>query len=123
MSRAGAIVKAYRAPADQARAAQQSRLGARMGGIRGGIAVARRQAAGLFVAPEGEREMKHLSQDRTPHRQAPRQRRRLAAVGAAGLILALVACTQRGGLEDVKPTATTAYRTPQPDAPQPASQR
>lgn len=67
--------------------------------------------------------MKHLSQDSAPHRQASQRGRRWAAVGAAGFVLALAACTQRGGLEDVKPTATTAYRTPQPDAPQPASQR
>lgn len=67
--------------------------------------------------------MKHLSQDRAPNGQASRQGRRWFAVGAAGLILALAACMQRGGPEDVKPTATTAYRTPQPDAPQPASQR
>lgn len=66
--------------------------------------------------------MKHLSQDRVQRGQAPRQTRSSLVAGAAGLVLALAACAQHG-LENVKPTATTAYHTPPPEAPQPAPPR
>lgn len=66
--------------------------------------------------------MKHLSQDRAQRGQRSRQARGGLVVGAAGLILALAACAQHGP-ENVKPTATTAYHTPQPEAPQPAPPR
>jgi hypothetical protein len=66
--------------------------------------------------------MKHLSQDRAQRGQASRQTRGSFVAGAAGLVLALAACAQHG-LENVKPTATTAYHTPLPEAPQPAPPR
>ncbi|WP_162878212.1 hypothetical protein [Trinickia diaoshuihuensis] len=42
-----------------------------------------------------------------------------AATTAAGLALALGACA-RSGVDDVKPTATTAYHSGEAGAPQPA---
>ncbi|WP_242538595.1 hypothetical protein [Trinickia acidisoli] len=48
-----------------------------------------------------------------------RPARCIRALGAAGFALALCACAH-DGLDDVKPTATTAYRAPQPGAPQPS---
>jgi hypothetical protein len=42
------------------------------------------------------------------------------ALGAAGIALAFCACT-RDNREDVKPTATTAYRSAQPGAQQPGT--
>lgn len=62
--------------------------------------------------------MKQLSQDRARHGQRLRRERGALAVSAAALILAHAACAQHGP-EDVKPTATTAYHTPQSDTPQP----
>lgn len=62
--------------------------------------------------------MKQLSQDRARRGQRLRRERGGLVAGAAGLILALAACAQHGP-EDVKPTATTAYHTPQSDTPQP----
>ena len=44
--------------------------------------------------------------------------RSVRIVGAAGLALALGACDQ-SGLDDVKPTATTAYHSAAPAAQQP----
>ncbi len=47
-----------------------------------------------------------------------RRARGVQALYSAGFALALAACAH-SGLDDVKPTATTAYHSAQPDAVQP----
>jgi hypothetical protein len=66
--------------------------------------------------------MKQLSQRSAARGRRARQACGKRVVGAAGLLLVLAACVQQGP-EYVKPTATTAYHTPQPDAPPPAPPR
>jgi predicted small lipoprotein YifL len=59
--------------------------------------------------------MKQLSQGSARRGRGAGHGQRRLALGAAGLVLALAACAQQGP-EYVKPTATTAYHTPQPEA-------
>lgn len=63
--------------------------------------------------------MNRSSQCSAPYRLAAGHGAWFRALGLVSAALALGACAQQG-LDDVKPTATTAYHSSQPAAPQPA---
>ena len=65
-----------------------------------------------------EGSMNPFSPGDSQHAGSSRRTRGVQVLYSAGFVLALAACAH-DGLDDVKPTATTAYHSGQPDTVQP----